>query len=69
MRVTKILSGFNPIEILLETKNEASLIWHLLHCPKNISLRKYADAYGIELFDDENTISRMFNSLDKVFHP
>jgi phenylalanine-4-hydroxylase len=56
---------FVPIQIILETEQEAHDLWHTLNCPYNKSLVDYCKERNIDGIDT----FELFNALDKVYQP
>jgi len=70
MKVERPECRFKPITIILETREEANLIWHLLNNSVNKPLKDYAEELGRESFTINYTVkTRMWVTLDKKYSP
>ena len=65
---------FEPITIILETKDEATILWHRLNVAQGKTIIEYYEEdwrnRSPELLRLENTnLDSMWSALDKVFRP
>ena len=72
MKVSKGEEAFIPIHIVIETKEEARLLWDILNCPIGQSINAYykdagymTGAGGFEA----HTLQDMFETFNEVFYP
>ena len=70
MRVEEVGSLYAQITIVLETEEEASILWHILNCGWGKTLPQYFESRGVEIPEFWILLKeRMWVVLSRVFHP